>query len=205
MQLYYSPNLNPRVAVAVAKHLKSPVKFIRAAPRNPANEDAFRPTNPNTLVPVLVENGNSLWETDAIACRLSQISGTDFFAVGDLLPETLRWISWATHHFTRAGDAFYFENLIVPKYMPRPPNTALLENAAEDFHLFAPVLDDFLQGRTWLIDNRLTYADFRVATCLPFAKAAGIPVEGYKNILKWHDRLNEHDAWRDPFVGLQHN
>ena len=202
MQLYYSPNLNPRVAVAVAKHLKSPVTFIRADPRDPAKEDAFRPINPNTLVPVLVENGYRLWETDAIACRLSEISGVDFFASGKYLTETLRWISWGTHHFTRAGDAFYFENLIVPKYMPRPPNTALLENAARDFHRFAPVLDDFLQDRTSLIDNRLTYADFRVATCLPYAEAASIPVSGYNNILKWHDRLNDLDAWREPFAGL---
>ncbi len=202
MKLYYSPNLNPRLAVAVAKHLRSPVEYIRADPRDPAKENAFRPINPNTLVPVLVENGSSLWETDAIACRLSQISGTGFFADGEFLPETLRWISWGTHHFTRAGDAFYFENLIVPKYMPRPPNTALLETAARDFHRFAPVLDDFLKSRTWLIDNRLTYADFRVATCLPFAKDAGIPVESYKNIVKWHDRLNILDAWRDPFAGL---
>jgi glutathione S-transferase len=202
MQLYYSHNLNPRVAVAVAKHLKSPVDYIRADPRHPAHEGAFRPINPNTLVPVLVENGKSLWETDAIACRLSQISGTGFFADGDLLPETLRWISWATHHLTQAGGAFYFENLIVPRYMGREPDAALLESAGHDLQRFAPILDDYLSGRTWLIDNRLTYADFRVATCLPFAEAANIPISGYANIRKWHDRLNELDAWREPFAGL---
>ena len=202
MQLYYSHNLNPRVAVAVARYLNSPVDYIWSEPRNPAKEDAFRPINPNTLVPVLVENGKSLWETDAIACRLSQISGTGFFADGALLPETLRWISWATHHLTRAGDAFYFENLIVPRYMGRQPDAALLESSAENFHRFAPILDDFLSGKTWLIDNRLTYADFRVATCLPFAEDANVPVSGYANIRKWHDRLNELDAWREPFAGL---
>ena len=203
MQLYYSHNLNPRVAVAVARHLNSPVEYIWSEPRNPSKEDAFRPINPNTLVPVLVENGKSLWETDAIACRLSQISGTGFFADGDLLPETLRWISWGTHHLTRAGDAFYFENIVVQKYFPRTADVALLEQSAADFHRFAPILDDYLSGRTWLMDNRLTYADFRVATCLPFAQAANIPVGGYKNILKWHDRLNELDAWREPFAGLK--
>ena len=54
MKLYYSPNLNPRVAVAVAKYLKSPVQFIRARPFHPAHMDAFRTINPNTRVPVLV-------------------------------------------------------------------------------------------------------------------------------------------------------
>ena len=202
MQLYYSHNLNPRVAVAVARHLRSPVEFIRADPRDPEKEEAFRPVNPNTLVPVLVEDGKSLWETDAIACRLSQISGTGFFADGDLLPETLRWISWGTHHLTRAADVFYFEKLIAPRYMGRAPNAALLEQAAGDFHRFALVLDDVLSYRNWLIDGRLTYADFRVATAMPFAQAADIPVGSYRNILKWHDRLNRLDAWREPFAGL---
>lgn len=202
MQLYYSHNLNPRVAVAVARHLNSPVEFIRAEPRNPEKEEAFRPINPNTLVPVLVENGASLWETDAIACRLAQIAGNGFFADGVRLPETLRWISWSTHHLTRAADAYYFENLIAPRYLGRGQSAALLEQAAADWHRFAPILDEFLVGRTWLVDDRLTYADFRVATALPFAEAADIPVAGYLNILRWHDRLNELDAWREPFAGL---
>lgn len=202
MKLYYSPNLNPRVAVAVARHLNSPVEYIRASPRDPRHENGFRSTNPNTLVPVLVENGQSLWETDAIACRLSDIAGTDFFPQGKLLPEMLRWISWGTHHFTRASDAFYFENIIVQKYFPRPPDANVLAEPAENFHRFAPVLDEVLASRQWLVDDRLTYADFRVASALPFADEAGIPVGDYKNIVKWHDRLNERDAWRTPFAGL---
>ena len=83
LKLYYSTNLNPRVAVAVARHLNSPVEFIRVSPRDPRQEDAFRVINPNTLVPVLVEGDKPLWETDAIACRLSMIAGSDFWPTGE--------------------------------------------------------------------------------------------------------------------------
>jgi glutathione S-transferase len=203
MKLYYSHNLNPRTAVAVARHLQSPVEYIRADPRNPSLEEAFRPINPNTLVPVLVDDRGSLWETDAIAARLSELAGTDFLAAGRHLPETLRWISWATHHFTRAADVFYFENLIVARYGFRPVDDAAIAEALGEFHRYAPVLDQVLAGRAWLVDNRLTYADFRVASALPFAEAAGIPVAPYANILRWHDRLNQLPAWRDPFAGLE--
>jgi glutathione S-transferase len=55
VKLYYNRNLNPRVAVAVAKYLASPVEFILAHPRDPKQEEAFRAINPNTLVPVLVQ------------------------------------------------------------------------------------------------------------------------------------------------------
>ena len=83
MKLYYSQNLNPRVAVAVARHLRSPVEFVRASPRHPAHEAAFRQINPNGLAPVLVEDGRTLWETDAIACRLSALAGSDFWRTGE--------------------------------------------------------------------------------------------------------------------------
>ena len=79
MKLYYSPNTNPRVTVAVAKYLDAPVEFVRAAPRDPANTDSFRGINPNALVPVLVEDNRTTWETDAIVCRLCEITGSDFW------------------------------------------------------------------------------------------------------------------------------
>ncbi len=67
MKLFYSHNLNPRVAVAVARYLLlsggiRPGKST--APRR--MKQTFRAINPNTLVPVLVEGDRTLWETDAI-------------------------------------------------------------------------------------------------------------------------------------------
>jgi hypothetical protein len=41
-----------------------------------------------------------------------------------------------------------------------------------------------------------------VASVLPFAESAQLPVGGYRNIARWHDRLNQFDAWRAPFAGL---
>jgi glutathione S-transferase len=203
VKLYYSPNLNPRVAVAVARYLGSPVEFIRASPMNPRYREQFRPLNPNTRVPILVDEGRApLWETDAIAYRLSTLAGGEFWPTDERMVEMLRWVSWGTHHFTRAADVFYFERLIGPQFLPRPPDQTALDNAAEDLAVFGPILDTILAGRTWLVGDRLTYADFRVATALPFAEAAAIPVMQYPNIMRWHDRLTRFDAWRDPFAGL---
>jgi len=202
VKLYYSLNLNPRVAVAVARHLHSPVDYIRASPRDPGHEEAFRQINPNTLVPVLVEDGETWWETDAIACRLSQIAGSDFWPAGEALPETVRWLSWNKRHLTLAGEAYYFENLIKPNYLDLPPDPRVIEEAEGEFHRYARVLDDILAARRWLIEDRLTYADFRTASIMPFASEAKMPVDGYKNILGWAGRLDEIEAWRTPFEGL---
>ena len=201
-KLYYSKNLNPRVAVAVARHLGSKVEYVRASPKAPNEEAAFRLINPNTLVPVLVEDDRAFWETDAIACRLSQLAGSDFWRSGDAQPEMIKWVSWGTHHLTRAADVFYWWNVIVPTFSAERPMPSAIDEALADFRRYAAILEDTLAGRTWLVGESVSYADFRVATALPFAEKAGLPLDEFPKIKRWHDRLCEIDAWRAPFDGL---
>lgn len=200
MKLHYSHNLNPRVAVAVARHLKSPVEFVRTEAFGPDRPN-FLKVNPNGLLPVLEEPHETLWEADAIALRLARLSGTDFWPAGHM-EEMMMWVSWSAHHFTQAGGTFYFENIIVPQFIDRPPDAKLLATAREDFLRYAEVLDGILAERAWLVGGKLSYADFRVASSLPFAPRPGVPVAGFRHIEAWHDRLNQLDAWRDPFEGL---
>ena len=206
MKLYYSENLNPRVAVAVARYLNSPLEFIRASPRDPDEEEAFRTINPNTLVPVLVEgegeNQTRLWEADAIACRLSSLAQSDFWPGANDLTELIMWLSWSAYHFVPAGEVYYVENIIGPRYFDQTPDQDRLNKAAGEFHRYAKVLGDTLATRRWLINNRVSYADFRAASVLPFAQEAKLPLEGYRHIQEWVDRLNQIDSWRAPFDGL---
>jgi glutathione S-transferase len=202
MKLYYSQNLNPRVAVAVARHLKAPVDYVAASPMAPDQVEAFRTINPNTRVPVLTTEARNYWEADAIACKLSALAGSDFWRVGDSQPEMIMWISWATHHLNRAGDVFYFWKLIAPQFMDFQPEPSVFDEAMRDWRQFMAVLDGQLEGRRWLIDDRLSYADFRVATCFPFAAAAGLPIAEFPQVQRLADQLDQIDAWRDPFAGL---
>lgn len=202
MKLYYSRNLNPRVAVAVARHLGSPVEFVAATPMHPDHQEAFRPINPNTRVPVLTTTARNYWETDAIACKLSAFAGSDFWRTDDSAPEMIMWVSWATHHLNRAGDVFYFWKLVAPTFMDFQPEQSVFDEAMGDWRKFMSVLDGQLEGKTWLVGDRLSYADFRVATCFPFATGAGLPLADFPRVQAFADRLMQLDAWRKPFAGL---
>ena len=198
-KLYYTHNINPRVAVAVARHLKSPVEFIRYSPMG-EDREAFLPLNPNSLAPLLVEDGRPLWEADAIALRLSRLAGGDFWP-DDHAVDIMQWVSWSAHHFTVAGAGLVWHNHTAVSWAG-PPDPAVVGGIAKDFHRYAAILDATLAGREWLVGHCLTYADFRVASALPYAERGQIPLDGYRNIVAWHDRLNAIDAWREPFAGL---
>lgn len=203
MKLYYSHNLNPRVAVAVARYLGSPVEYVRVSPRHPDQIASFRALNPNALVPVLADGEQILWETDAIACKLSELSGSTFWRNDKTLSEMVMWISWSAYHLTRAADPLYFYRVVVPTFSDEKPNPAVIKEALHDFRQHAAVLENHLRDRAWILGDRISYADFRVATPLPFAEAAGLPLPEFPNVSRWHRQLCEIDAWRDPFRGLQ--
>jgi len=116
MKLYYSRNPNPRLAVAVARYLGEKVAFEPASPFAPGQAERFRKLNPNLSLPILVESGRSLWEADAIACRLSRVADADFWRTGDDEPDMIRWLSWGKENFVRACDMVHFERGTKQRY-----------------------------------------------------------------------------------------
>jgi len=203
MKLLFSRNPNPRLAVATARYLKADVAFEFASPMAPGAADVYRVLNPNLTLPILVGSGWSLWETDAIACRLCRATGSDFWRSGDDEPDMIRWISWGKERFAYACDMVHFERGTKQRYGLGPIDQALVEEGFRQFHRAAAVLDPELSGRDWLVGASISYADFRMATFLPFNDAAGLPLDDYPSIRRWYGRLEAIDAWRDPFQGLQ--
>ncbi|MEO1020333.1 MAG: glutathione S-transferase family protein [Pseudomonadota bacterium] len=202
MKLYFSRNFNPRLAVAVARHLQVDVEYEFAAPLAPNQRDHFRMLNPNLLLPIMVERDDSLWEADAIACRLSQIAGSDFWRWGQTTPDMIRWISWGRANFVAACDKVHFERVTKRRYGLGPTSEEEITNGLEQFATAATLLDEHLKGSDWLLADGLSYADFRMACVLPSADLAGLPLDRYANVSAWHERLWSIDAWRDPFAGL---
>jgi glutathione S-transferase len=203
MKLYFSRNLNPRVAVAVARHLDAPVECVHAAPLAPSQREKFLPLNPNLRLPILVEGDQSLWETDAIACRLSQLMGSEFWRTGAAQPEMIRWLSWGMRNFVAACDKVHFERVTKQRYGLGPLRDNVVAEGLAEFAQSATLLEQVLNGKDWLVGNEVSYADFRMASVLPFADLAGLPLADYPHVAAWHARLWQLRAWRDPFAGLE--
>ncbi|MCC8392738.1 glutathione S-transferase family protein [Paraburkholderia sp. MMS20-SJTR3] len=202
MKLYFSRNYNPRLAVAVARYLNSPVEFEFASPFSPGERDKFIKLNPNLSLPILVDGDATLWEADAIACRLARLAGSPLWPTDDAQPDLIRWLSWGHCHFVRGCDHVHFERVTKQRYGLGPIRPEIVEAGLNEFASSAAILQQHLAQRDWLVGDAVTYADFRVACVLPFADLAGLPLGDFPRVQAWHARLMEIPAWRDPFAGL---
>lgn len=200
MKLYYCDVLMPRKACAVARYLNAPVEFVYLdlAKREHKAPDYLK-LNPNGKVPTLADGERSIWEADAILCTLAQMTKSDLWPQGGKQIEVMRWLSWNAYQFDPGASALYFEHIIKARFNIGPPNEAEVAKAQETFRTYGAILNDHLKARKWLLDDQLTIADFSVAVTLPYAEKANIPLFEFPEMRRWHDQLNELDAWRNPF------
>ena len=200
MKLYYCDTLAPRKVCAFARHVAAPVEFIHVRLEKGEHKmPGYLTLNPNGKVPTLVHGEKVLWEADAILCELAEAAAPDYLPDADQQIELIKWFSWNSQHFIRAGGALYFEHIIRPRFGMGQPDQAEVTDSLKNFRKYARVLDDHLDGRRWLMGDRLSLADFSVGICLPYAQEAQLPIDDFPNMKRWHDRLSELDGWTDPW------
>jgi glutathione S-transferase len=200
MKLFYSDVLAPRKACVVARYLDVDVEFVHLdLAKGQHKAPAYLALNPHGRVPTLTDGDTVVWEADAILCYLSERAGADLWPQGRRQIEVIRWLSWNSQHFIRCGGELYFNYVIKPRFGLGGPDEAAVAEALAEFRWYAAILNDHLAGRKWLVGDALTVADFSVAIVLPYADRVPLPLAEFPEIRRWHDRLNEIEAWRDPF------
>jgi glutathione S-transferase len=64
----------------------------------------------------------------------------------------------------------------------------------------ALVLDRHLVGKQWIAQDRLSLADFAVASPLMHTAAAQLPIAEFENLQAWFARVQSLDAWKKSSV-----
>ena len=113
--------------------------------------------------------------------------------------EMLRWLSWADSHWSPAVAPFYFEHVVKSTFGLGPPDLELLRSSTNTLLKFASVLDAHLAGRRYVACDRLTIADFQLASMACYWRESQMPLEAFPQVLRWLDTLNQIPAWVDPW------
>lgn len=150
----------------------------------------FVALNPNAKVPVLeLDDGTTLWESNAIVNRLASEVDTDLWPKSSLRYDILRWQFWEGCHWTPACGRFISRHFFGNDEID-------LAAAEKDFRFFAGVLDGHLAGRAWLAGEGMTNADISVAAILCYREPCRYPMDGFDHIAAWMARIESLPAWR---------
>lgn len=201
MQLYYFPTPNPHKPCAVARYLNSPVEYINIDLSKGENRTPeYLAINPNGKVPALVDGDIKLWESSAIMAHLAIKAGSDLWPSDPAQQvDVLRWLNWDTAHFSRHAGTLMFNNYVKSKFGMGEPDTAAVEESTGFLKQFAQVLDNHLQGREYILGNKLSIADFGVGSFLPTAHLSKMPLDGCTEIERWQNNMNQLEGWQNPF------
>ena len=84
-----------------------------------------------------------------------------------------------------------------------PPDSAFIARGEQNFTRFAKVLNESLNGKTWLVGEQLTIADFSIGGLVPSAERLQLPVRDFPEIVRWYNRLATLPGWQDALAARQ--
>jgi glutathione S-transferase len=202
MKIYWIKAQAPRRVLALAKHLGIKAELVEVDLKSGGLKTAeYLGLNPNSKAPTLVDGDFVLWESTAIMAYLSIKAGSDMWPAHNPAEqvEVLRWLSWNDCHWSREVGPFYFEHVVKATFGIGEPNRDSLKPKVAGLTSLAKILDDHLEGRTFVACGRLTIADFQLASMATYWRESEMPLEGFPNIVRWLDGLQRIPAWADPW------
>lgn len=166
---------------------------------NFAKKEQFAPElkklNLNCKIPVIVDHDNddySAFESGAILQYLAEKTGKLIPADDKKRMDMMQWLFWQM-----SGLGPYVGQLLVFAVAMEEPIPAAIERYLRETHRLLAVLNEHLEGKTYIADDEHTIADI---ACFPWVRICHLyplPIElsDYPNLLKWYQNLENRPAY----------
>ena len=187
-------SLNVRKVVWTAQELGVPFEHINAGRQYGVVDSVeYRRMNPNGLVPLLIDEGYQLWESNVIVRYLGARYGAGSF-YPEALPERFdaeRWMDWQQTTLNPAGRDAFVQLIRTPA---TERDASAVQRSVDATEPLLALLDDHLSRREYMTGERLTMADVPLACevhrwwALPRARVARPHLE------RWFQNIRERAA-----------
>ncbi len=200
MKLYYNP-LSPNVRrvrlTAAILGIELDEKLVDLG-KGEHKTPEYLALNPNGAVPTLVDGEFVLTESRAIMQYLASKQPQ-----AGLLPldeasrsDVSRWQFWDAAHFSPQLATLAFEQIIKGLKGMGAPDAGKVQEALSNFRRFAGVLNQRLEGKSYVVGNALTVADLTLACSLMYASQTDAPLSEFPNVQAWFSRITALEGWK---------
>ena len=156
---------------------------------------AYRALNVMGEVPLLEHAGRRLSQSgvilDYLACTLGQCGAAD----DDERREILRWILFDNHKLTSYTATYRFMRTFA-----KDPAPAVLAEFRKRAETAWRILDAHLDGRRYVVGERLTIADLSLCGYLFWPEEIGVDWNEYPHLRDWLARLRDTPGWVHPYA-----
>lgn len=194
LKIFGSPRSRTQRVLWLAAELELDFEHVQ----DPALQDAeFLAINPNGRVPVIDDDGFTLWESLAINLYLAKKYGSTDTA-NRLYPDSLegealvwQWSFWAACELETPLETLRSHRAFLEE-KDRDPAAALAAEQGLDRPL--GVLNAVLSGQSYLCGERFSVADLNVASVLSPSRTALLNMTRYGAVTIWLQRCYQRKA-----------
>ncbi|AIR63040.1 glutathione S-transferase [Cedecea neteri] len=158
--------------------------------------EEFLALNPNSLVPVLLDDDFVLWESNSICRYLARKAGRK-----DLLPSTPqeaadveRWMDWQATEF---NTAWRYAFMALVRKDPRFQDANQIQESISAWTGCVQILNEQLQKTgAWVTGSQFTLADIVLGLSVNRWKMTPLAHPHMADIERWYSALNQRPAFR---------
>jgi glutathione S-transferase len=186
---YYAPMSTAVRATWAVEEVGLACERVKLDVKTGTKTPEFLKLNPNGTVPLLVVDGVPIFESTAILIYLAETYGVEkglYAPPGLKRAEMLKWIVWANVGFFAPLSRFMHN---VAPYIPDDQKNAKAAEAAKtELHAMFAILDKQLEGKSYLVDDKFSFADLAISSYLGWLKFMGFDYSSHKNVAVWGDK-----------------
>lgn len=150
--------------------------------------------NPNGKVPCLVDGDFVLWESLAINFYLAEKHRPSL--LGESLSERALVRQWSVWGLAELQPPMV-ELIIQLMFTPEARRDAqMIARAREKIPPMLAILDRALEGKSYLVGDTFTLADLNVASMVNITNSIQMPIDDFRNVTGWMERLNARPAFK---------
>jgi glutathione S-transferase len=196
MKLYHFPSPNPQKITFALHELGLecelvPVDLTKGEQRGPQ----FLALNPFGRVPVLVDDGLSLWESHAILAYLGEKTGKMWPTTAAGRADALRWMFFLAQHISPSATDLAF-NRIAVKLLGLPGDQDAIARGEKALPGVLGIIEAQLAKGKWMLGNEFSLVDCDYTPVLNVIEKAGFSCHAFPKVQAYLDACRSRPAWQ---------
>ena len=196
MKLYHFPSPNPQKVTFALKELGLdceiiPVDLAKGEQKAPA----FLAINPAGRVPVLIDDGETLTESQAILAYLGDKTGRLWPVSAGGRAQALQWLFFLSQHIMPAAGEVALR--IRSRVTGVPADETVVARGEKALPAVLGILDGQLANNNWLLGGEFSLVDCAYCPILNVVDRAGFSYGEFPGVTAYLDTIRARPAWKE--------